>query len=123
VVDGAAASRPLLTLKGLKTKEIEMELTDVDGDEALHISAVKKWRKAFLQRKTEIGGGPRSRRSANSDLTQVIAELIREHPFLSCEILCRHLRVSKETCLRFFHEKFGLKSFIFDGFHNNSSRT
>jgi hypothetical protein len=32
----------VLTLKGLKAKEIEMELRSVYGDEALQISAVKK---------------------------------------------------------------------------------
>jgi hypothetical protein len=39
--DGAASSRPLLTLKNLKVKEIEMELTRAYGNEALQISAVK----------------------------------------------------------------------------------
>jgi hypothetical protein len=62
----------------------------------------------FLQRRTELGDDPRSGRPANSDLTQVIAELIRESPFRSCKI-CRHLRVSNETCLRFLGEKLGLK--------------
>jgi hypothetical protein len=42
VPDGAANNRPLFTLKGLKAKEIEMELTSVDDDEAFQISAVKK---------------------------------------------------------------------------------
>jgi hypothetical protein len=32
------------TLKGLKAKEIEMELTSVYGDGAVQISAAKKWR-------------------------------------------------------------------------------
>jgi hypothetical protein len=40
------------TLKSLKAKEIEMELTSMYGDEALSISAMKKWRTYFLQRKT-----------------------------------------------------------------------
>jgi hypothetical protein len=56
VPDVAASSRPLLTLKGLKAKEIEMELTNVHGDEALQISAVRKWRIRFLQGRTELGG-------------------------------------------------------------------
>jgi hypothetical protein len=45
----------VLSLKGLKAKEIEMALTSVYGDEALQISAVKKWRMRFLQGTTELG--------------------------------------------------------------------
>jgi hypothetical protein len=100
----------LLTLKGFKAKEFEMELTSVYGDEALQISAVKKWRTCFRQGKTKLGddlGG----RATNPDLTQVIAELIRERPFLLCKMLCRYLRVSKETSLTPLHEKLGLKTF------------
>jgi hypothetical protein len=76
VSDGAASSRPLFDLPGLKAKEIETELTSVYGDEALQSSAVKKWRTRFLQGRTELGDSPRSGRAVNSDLTQVIAELI-----------------------------------------------
>jgi hypothetical protein len=123
VPDGAASSRPLLTLKGLKAKEIEMELTSVYEDETLQISAAKKWRTCFLQGRIEFGDYSRSGRPANSDLTQAIAEFIRERPFLSCKILCRHLRVSNETCLRFFTRNSGSKNFIFDGFHTSSPRT
>jgi transposase len=112
-----------LTFKGLKAKKIEMELTNVYGDEALQISIVTNWRTRFLQRRTELGDDPRSGRPIDSDLTQGIAEIIRERPFLSCKILCKHLRVSKETCLRILHEKLGLKKFIFDGFYTNSPRT
>jgi hypothetical protein len=65
-----------LTLKGPKAKGIEMELPSVYGDEALQISAVKKWRTRFFQGRTEQGDNPRSRSPANSGLTQVIAELI-----------------------------------------------
>jgi hypothetical protein len=71
-----------LILKGLNAKEIEMEFTSVYDDEALQISAVKNWGTRFLQARTELGDDPRSERLANSDLTQVIAELIRESPFL-----------------------------------------
>jgi plasmid stabilization system protein ParE len=100
-----------LTLKGLKAMKSKMQLTNVDGDEALQISASKKGRRRFLQVRTKLGDDPRSGRPANSDLTGTIAEFIREHPFLSCKILCRHLRVSKEICLRFLHQKAGLKKF------------
>jgi hypothetical protein len=94
-----------------------MELTSMYGNEALQISAIRKWRTHFLQGRTELGDYPRSGRPANSGLAQLIAELIQECPFLSCKILYKHVRISKEKCLIFLHEKLGLKSFILDGFH------
>jgi hypothetical protein len=99
----------LLVLKGLKAQEIEMELTSTYADSAFQIYAVKKSRTRVGQRRIELEDDPRSGRPANSDLIQVIAQLVREHPFLSCRILCRHLRVSKERCLRILHEKLALK--------------
>jgi hypothetical protein len=63
-----------------------MELTDVYGDEALQISALKKLLSSFLQGRTELGDDPRSGKSANSDLTQMIAKFIRERSFLSRKI-------------------------------------
>jgi hypothetical protein len=75
-----------LTFKGFKTKKIEMELIIVYGDEALAISAGKKWQTHLRQGKTKPGDERRSRRQINSDLTQVIVEFIRERSFLSCKI-------------------------------------
>jgi hypothetical protein len=100
-----------MTLKGIKAKEIKVELTSVDAYDVLSVCALKKWRMRVLQRRKELGDDPQSGRPANSGLNQVIAELIREYPFLSCKIFCRYLKVSKETCLRFLHEKFRLKKF------------
>jgi transposase len=98
-----------LTLKGIKTKEIDIEIRNTYGDEALQIFTVKKWRTRFLQRRTKLGDNRRSGRPASSDLAQTIAEFIRELPFLSCKILHRHLTLSKETCLRILHEKLWIK--------------
>jgi transposase len=89
----------LLSLKSFNANETETELTSVHDDEAFQISAIKKWRTRFMQKRTEFEDDLRSGRPANSDLTQVIAEFIRERSFLSCKILCRHLRVSKEISL------------------------
>jgi transposase len=58
-----------LTVKGLKSRDVEMELTSVYDDEGCQISAGKKWRRRFLQRRTELGDDPRSGKPANSDLT------------------------------------------------------
>jgi hypothetical protein len=43
VPDRTAHNRPRLTLKGLKAKTIETELTSVYDNEGLQIFAVKKW--------------------------------------------------------------------------------
>jgi len=67
--DGAASSRPLLVLKDLNAKELGIELTTLDGNETLEISAVKQWRTRFLEGRTELGDDLRSRRPVNSDLT------------------------------------------------------
>jgi hypothetical protein len=67
--------------------------------------------KAFPTGRTELGDDLRSGKPANSDLIQMIAELIRKRPFLSSKILCRHLRFSKEICFRILHEKRGLTRF------------
>jgi hypothetical protein len=47
-----------LDVKGLKVKKVEMKLTNLYGDEALQISAGKKWRTRFLQGRTEGGYDP-----------------------------------------------------------------
>jgi hypothetical protein len=47
VLDGAGTVVRFLTLKGLKAKEIEMELTTMYGNEALQISTRKKIANAF----------------------------------------------------------------------------
>jgi hypothetical protein len=49
----------VLTVKGLKALEIEIDLTSVYGDEAFQISARKKWRTRFLQRTAELGNAAR----------------------------------------------------------------
>jgi hypothetical protein len=64
-----------------------MELTNVHGDEALQISAAKKYRTPFLQERTELGDDRRSERLANSDLTHVNAKLIRELPFFARNLM------------------------------------
>jgi hypothetical protein len=66
---------------------------------------------AFPAEENKARRWPAIRKVCYSDLTQVIAELIWECPFLSCKILCRYHRVSQETCLRILHEKLGFKKF------------
>jgi hypothetical protein len=111
-----------LTIKGLKAKKIKMEITSVYGDEALQISAVKKWRKHFMLGRTELGDDRRSGRSANSDLTHVIAELIRARPFLPAKYYADISGPRRKYVSEFFARNLGSKSFTFDGFHTSSPR-
>jgi hypothetical protein len=122
VPDGAATGPLAFDPQRFKAQEIEMELIGLYGDDVLQISAGKKWRTHFLQGRTELGDEPGSGRPAHSDLIQLIAELIRERLVLSSKVQTRHLRVSKDTCLRFLHKKLGLKKLSFDGFHTSSRR-
>jgi hypothetical protein len=65
-----------LNVNDTKTKKFEMEVANMYGNEALQISPVKKWPTRFLYWRTEPGDNPRSGGLANSELTEVIAELI-----------------------------------------------
>jgi hypothetical protein len=108
-LDGVASNRSLFAPKDLKAKNIEMELANVYGDEALQISIATPWRTRLLQETAELGYDPGSGRPTNSDLPPMISELIRERPFLSSKISCRHLGVSKATSFRLRRETLGLK--------------
>jgi hypothetical protein len=101
----------LLTLKGLHAFAITAELKSVYGTGALAISTVKKWSKRFLEGRTVQCGGPRCGRSHTSDLAEAISSLLKERPYLSCEVLFGHFRIAKGTCLRILHDTLGMKKF------------
>jgi transposase len=88
-----------VTLKGLKTKEIRAELESVYGPEALALSTVKKWRKRFQKGRTDLIDDRRPGRPVTDDLAEAIQLMLAGRPFLSCEVLCPHLRIGKVTCL------------------------
>jgi hypothetical protein len=96
------------TLKGLKAKEIRTELESVSGPETLALSTVKKWRKRFQEGRTELIYDPRPGRPVTQDLVEAIQSMLREWPFLSCKVLCRHFHIGKAACLRILHNDFGL---------------
>jgi transposase len=91
------------TLKGLKAKEIRAELELVYGPEALALLTVKKWRKRFHEGRTDLIDNRRPGRPVTHDLAEAIQSMLAERPFLSCKVLCRHLRIGNATCLRIPH--------------------
>jgi transposase len=99
------------TLKGLKAREIQLELESVYGLDALSLPTVKKWRRRFLAGRTDLFDDPRSGRPLTHDLGQAIRSMLDERPFSSCKVLCRHFRIGKATCLQILHDTLGLKKF------------
>jgi transposase len=97
------------TLKGLPSRAIAAELESVYAGEALALSTVKKWRKRFAQGRTALCDDPRSGRPLMNDLAEAIASMLKERPFLSCKVLCRHFRIAKGSCLRILHDNLGMK--------------
>jgi hypothetical protein len=57
-----------LTLKKLSARDVTAELEGLYGHEALALSAVKKWRKRFVNGKITLEGDRRSGRPPGSDL-------------------------------------------------------
>jgi transposase len=57
-----------LALKNLSVRDITAELEGMYGHEALSLSAVKKWRKRFINGRRTLEDDPRSGRPPRSDL-------------------------------------------------------
>jgi hypothetical protein len=111
-----------LTLKGLKAREIRAELESVYGPEALARSTVRKWRKRFQEGRTDLIDDRRPGRPITHDLAEAIQSMLAERPFLSCKVLCWHLRIGKATCLRILHNDLRLTKFHLDWFPHAYSR-
>jgi hypothetical protein len=101
------------TLKGLKARAIPAELESVYGTDACKLSMVKKWRLRFLQGRTTLLDDPRSEQLLTQDLVEAVRSMLSGNPFISCRVLCRHLRIAKTTCLRILHDELGLQKFHF----------
>jgi transposase len=99
------------TLKGLKAKENRAELESVYCSEALALSTVKKWGKRLQEGRTDLIDDQRPGRPVTHDLAEAVQSMLAERPFLSCKVLCRHLRIGKATCLRILHDDLGLTKF------------
>jgi hypothetical protein len=90
-------------LNELKTRAIHTELESVDAPEAFTLPTVKKWRRYFHQKRTDLFDDPMSGRPLTNDVTDTIGSVLQERPFSSCEVLCRHFRIGRLTCLQILH--------------------
>jgi hypothetical protein len=98
-------------LKGQSPRDIQTELKQVYGDEALCLRAVYKWHECFMQGRTELFDNPRSGRPLQNDLVDALCAMIQEFPFTSYKRLCIHFRIAKTTCLCILHDVLHVKKF------------
>jgi hypothetical protein len=89
-----------LTLKRLFARDVTAELEGVYGHEALSLSAVKKWRKRFVNGRITLEDDPWSGRPPRNNLYESLRALINEIPFVSCKRMEQNLRIPRTTCLR-----------------------
>jgi hypothetical protein len=108
VIEQRAAVR-FLTLKKVSAIDITVELEGVHGREALSLSAVKKWRKRFVNMMITLEDDPCSERLPRSNPYEFLRALIDEAPFISCERMCQKLRIPKTTCVPVLHEDLGFR--------------
>jgi hypothetical protein len=54
---------------------------------------------------------PKVWRPLSNDLAEAIASLLKENPFASCKVLCRHFCMAKTRSLKSLHDKLGTKNF------------
>jgi hypothetical protein len=80
-------------------------------EDALALATVKKWYKRFVEGRTSLCDNPRSGRPLSNDLAEAMASMLKEKPFVSCKVLCRHFRIAKTTCPRILHDNLGMKRF------------
>jgi hypothetical protein len=102
-----------LTLNGLETGAVHIELESVHGPEALARPTVKKWQRRFHQGRTDLFNDSRSGRPLTNDLAGAMGSMVEERLFSSCKMMCHHFRIGEATCLRMLHDKLGLKIFHF----------
>jgi hypothetical protein len=100
-----------LTLKGLKSKAIQIEPESVYGTDACKLSLVKKWRLRFLQGRTTLFDDPRYGRPLTQDLAEAVRSMLAQRPFTSRKVLCRHFRIAETTYLWILHDESGLQKF------------
>jgi hypothetical protein len=67
-----------MTLKKLFARDISAELEGMYGHEALSLSAVKKWRKRFVDGRTTLEDDPQSEKLPRSDDCKYSLVLIDE---------------------------------------------
>jgi hypothetical protein len=100
--------RPVVSffpLQRTKAKNIETALDEVYREEALSLSAVKKWRKQFADGRTSLDDDLHPGRPCHRGLASPIQSPLREQPFISCKLICENLRITKTPCLRVLHDE------------------
>jgi hypothetical protein len=100
-----------LTLKGPHAGAIVAELSCLYKKDALALATVKKWCKRVVEGRTSLCDNPRSGSPLSNDLAEAIGSMLKEKPFASCKVLCRHFRIAKTPCLRILHDNLGMKKF------------
>jgi hypothetical protein len=98
-----------LTLKGLKTKEIQTEPAAVYGTETCRLTAVKKCRTRFLHSKTHFFENPRPEKALMQDRVEGIRSMLVEKPFSSYKVLCHRFRITKATYVTILHNNLGIQ--------------
>ena len=98
-----------LTLKGLSSASILIELKGVYGEDVCSISTVKKWKKRFEEGRSDLDDDHRSGRPPKSDMIKKVSDLLEDLPFKSCRAICHSLDIPKTTYLRILHDSFGLR--------------
>jgi hypothetical protein len=90
-----------LRFKGLHGSMIAVELKSVYVTKVLALSTVKKRLKPFAEGITSVYDDPRCRRplTITNTLVEAIFSVLKERPYLSYKVLCRHFRIAKGTAL------------------------
>jgi hypothetical protein len=96
-----------LTLKGLKSIDIQADLMSVYGGDVLAIATVKESNKRFHEGRTDLFDDPRVGRPLTLDLVEAIRSGCTDRPFTSCKGLCRHFRIGKATACEFSTKRCG----------------
>jgi hypothetical protein len=98
-----------LTLQNLSVAGIATELQSVYGTDALKYSTVSKRRLRLQDGSDGLFDSARSGTPSSSDLAAPIQLFLQQFPFISCNVLCRKLKIGTTTCLRVLHNDFHLE--------------
>jgi hypothetical protein len=78
-----------LTLKKLSAMDIMAELEAMYGYETLSLSAVKKWRKRFINGRITQEDDSWSGRTPRNELCESLRALVGETPVIPCKRICQ----------------------------------
>jgi hypothetical protein len=81
------------------------------GTNTRKYSTASKWRLRFQDGSDDVTYLARSERPSRSNIAAPIQLLLQQFPFISCQVLCRKLKIGKATCLRVLHDDLHLEKF------------